>query len=206
MGVCRSERNCSPRSVFDGYNWLMARIPYPEKTITELQPVIDAGMLHNLLQMVGHSEVFTKLSLSIGTTFPDLHVTPLERELSILIFAQAFDTQYEWVQHLPMAKALGVADEQIAAITERNWTSDAFTDEQSALVRFVDGIARHPRVDDETFSGFLAAHSHRKLLELLYLNGMFFTVARTATTLDVELDPESGIKWVKASPDSGWQE
>lgn len=156
--------------------------------------------------MVGHSATFSKRALAIGAEFPDLEVSPLERELAVLILAKAFETEYEWVQHLPMAKALGVTEDQITAIIEQDWDSNSFSNEQRSLVRFVDGIARHVRVDDDTFRRFLAVHSHQKMLELLYLNGTFFTIARTATTLDVELDPESGIRWVKTSTHSGWQE
>src|SRR6267142_5167498 len=74
--------------------------------------------------------------------------TPRElRELIILRGAQMMSSEYEWAQHLKMARKVGVREEQIAKLAD--WrASDAFTDKEKAALAVGEAVTQG-RVSDE---------------------------------------------------------
>jgi alkylhydroperoxidase family enzyme len=65
--------------------------------------------------------------------------------------AKVSNSVYEWTQHLPIAKAVGVSDDQIAAI--ESWEPARCYNELERLVlRFTDEIARGVKGKKETLA------------------------------------------------------
>ena len=68
-----------------------------------------------------------------------------------------FRFRYELDQHVPLAKACGVTDAQIAALP--NWRVSALFDEkQRALLAYTEAVALHGgEVDDATYAAFASS-------------------------------------------------
>src|SRR5690242_19169160 len=98
----------------------MALLPYPEDD--DLDPraaeVLERLPVKiNLFQMLANAPVMMRPTLRLGSTILREGVLdPKLRELAILRTAHVTATEYEWVQHVPIAMAVGVPDEQIAAL------------------------------------------------------------------------------------------
>src|SRR5690349_18361574 len=64
------------------------------------------------------------------------------REIAILRNARVCNSVYEYTQHVPIAKAAGVTDQQIASLD--NWgNANCFNDIERLVLRLTDEVARN---------------------------------------------------------------
>src|ERR671931_2717479 len=111
----------------------MARLPYVEPAEAS-EPVRDAlGRVPplNIFRMMANAETAFRPWLRWGAALlGELELDPLLRELAILRVASLTPhAEYEWVQHVPLAKAAGASDEQVAALERDDPESACFSDE-----------------------------------------------------------------------------
>ena len=96
----------------------MARIPYPEvdKLPAELRTLLKQANL-NVFTLWAHSVNTIELVIRLGAAqFAKLELPRSIRELVTLFSGRANSADYEWFQHVALAKAAGVTDTQLAAL------------------------------------------------------------------------------------------
>src|ERR1700722_799200 len=82
--------------------------------------------------MANAQGVFVERSKLSNALFSKIKLDPRLREIAILRTAKDCGSVYEWTQHVPAAKHVGVTDEQIAAI--ENWSKAECCGELERLV------------------------------------------------------------------------
>src|SRR5439155_22624482 len=81
----------------------------------------------------------------------DLELDPLLRELAILRVARLTPhAEYEWVQHVPIAKAVGATDDQVSALERDDWDADCFSDDQRLVLSFTSEVVRDAQASEAT--------------------------------------------------------
>src|SRR5438309_10574077 len=114
----------------------MARLPYadPERSPEPVREALQAVPPLNVFRMVANAETAFRPWLAFGgALLSSLALDPRLRELAILRVGRLESAEYEWVQHVPIARAVGASDEEIAAV-ERGDLDDAALDEQTRAV------------------------------------------------------------------------
>src|SRR5687768_17051168 len=107
----------------------------PRLPLAETREDADPAPL-KLFRMVAHAETAYVPWLQYGgTLLTRLELDPLLRELAILQVARLVDSRYEWVQHDPIARALGATQEQLDAIEAGRDDDAAFDADQSLVLR-----------------------------------------------------------------------
>ncbi len=110
------------------------------------------------------------------------------RELVILRGAQVAGSEYEWAQHLKMARKAGVREAQIAALA--GWrTSPQFDDKEKAALALAEAVTQG-RVSDEVYREVARHFDHHDYVELAVTAAFYAMVARTLDALGIELEPE----------------
>jgi alkylhydroperoxidase family enzyme len=110
------------------------------------------------------------------------------RELLILRTAQLVGSDYEWAHHRVMAAKAGIADEQVAALSE--WrTSSVFDSRERAVLALVEQM-HDVAVTDEVFAALRAEFSESEVIELLLTAAFYQSVARLIDGLGLEVEPE----------------
>jgi alkylhydroperoxidase family enzyme len=141
----------------------------------------------NIFKTLAHAETAFRPFLRFGgAVLGRLALDPKLRELAILQVAREAEAEYEWVQHVAIAKAVGVADEQIAAVERGDL--DAFDDPERAVLELAAAVVAGPRISDELFARLRAHLDDRRIVELLLTAGDYLMLARVMTILEVELD------------------
>jgi alkylhydroperoxidase family enzyme len=108
------------------------------------------------------------------------------------------------VQHVAIAQAVGVNEDQIAAVERGDFGSAALSDSERAVLRFAQEVVARPRVSDETFAAASRSLSPREIVELLLAIGNYMMLARVMTTRELELDDPAGMRVLgTAGPPSG---
>src|SRR5437762_17622 len=98
----------------------MARLPYvdPADAPEPVKDALERVPPLNIFRMMANAETAFRPWLRWGATLlGDLELDPLMRELAILRVARLTPhAEYEWVQHVPIAKAVGATDDQVSAL------------------------------------------------------------------------------------------
>src|SRR5919112_5074104 len=108
----------------------------PRLPLAEPKPGHDPAPL-KLFRMVAHAETAYAPWLQYGgALLTRLELDPLLRELAILQVAKRVGSEYEWVQHDVILRAVGGTAEQVAAIEAGREDDPAFDSDQSLVLRF----------------------------------------------------------------------
>jgi AhpD family alkylhydroperoxidase len=96
--------------------------------------------------------------------------------------------EYEWAQHVQLARAAGVTEAEIEAISagpdDKTWgTRDA------ALLRATDEIVTDRYICDATWKQLAEYLDRRQLMDLVFLAGAYDLMAMAMNTFGLQLDP-----------------
>jgi len=113
------------------------------------------------------------------------------RELAILRNARVCNSLYEYTQHVPIARAAGLSDDQIAAID--NWESaQCFNEIERLVLRLTDEVAQNVKGTHTTLEALKKHLGPGEIVELIMAIGFWGMVARVLETTEVELEDFAG--------------
>jgi len=174
----------------------MARLAYPDQDqLSErVAEALAALPPLNIFRMLAHAQTAFRPFLRFGgAILADLELAPTLRELAILQVARQAGAEYEWVQHVAIGRAVGLSEEQIAAVHRGEIDApEALSELDRAVLAFTAEVVEGPRVSDPTFAAVRAHLSPREIVELLLTIGEYLMLARVMTTLELEIDEPAG--------------
>ncbi|ADJ16872.1 carboxymuconolactone decarboxylase family protein [Halalkalicoccus jeotgali] len=170
----------------------MVRVPLLEQSElpSDYQHLLseDAMGEINLLCAMANNPDILQSYMRYGTTLwqnSGLNGDDLER--CILSIARTLDAAYEWNQHVPIARNLGVSDADIEAITIENF--DYFDDRRAALLRYVQAVAKGD-VDNETYAALAEHVDKATIVGATQLATHYLATARFLDALEIPLEGE----------------
>ena len=180
----------------------MARLPYvdPATAPEPVRQILDALPVKlNVFRMMAHAETAFRPLLSFGTAvLARQQLSPKLRELTILRVAQLSPARYEWVQHVPIAKATGATQAQVEALERGDIEAGCFDPLERSVLRFTTEVLRDVRASDAAFTDLASRLSPREIVELILTVGNYMMIARLLESTAVDLDPPAGTKVVDA--------
>ena len=169
----------------------MALLPYadeskvPEKT----REILNRGRVKmNVARMIANSDAaFYPFSMLGNSLLTRTKLDGRLRELAILRTAKVSKSVYEWTQHVPIAKAAGVTDEQVAAI--ENWEgARCFGEIDRLVLKFTDEVALNVKGGRATIEALQKHMGTTEIIELVMSIGFWGMVARLLETTEVDLE------------------
>jgi alkylhydroperoxidase family enzyme len=111
----------------------------PAQTSDKVRAALDNLPPLNIFRTVAHAEtVFRPFLRFGGAVLGEMSLDPVVRELAILAVAKEAEAEYEWIQHVAIAKAVGASAEQIAALAESDSCAPEGSDERIARAAAAD--------------------------------------------------------------------
>ncbi len=172
----------------------MARIPYPDKAdlTDKVRTRVEQLPPLNILRMLSHAQANFIPFLALGSSIlTEQELDGKLRELAILRVAHLTGANYEWTQHVPIARQCGASDAEIDAIPE-GAASAAFNDLEKKVLAFTDELTQNVRVSDASFQALAALLPPRQLVELTLAASFYGLAARLMEVFEVELEPSAG--------------
>lgn len=174
----------------------MARIPYvePETAGPDVREILEQLPVKlNVFKIMAHAETSFRPLLRLGTSIlGEQQLDARLRELAILRVAKLSNAEYEWVQHVPIARLTGASDAAIEALERGEIGAPCFTELEQTLLRFTDEVVQDVGTSDATFAALSKHLSHREIVELILAIGFYMTMARLMETTRIDLDPPAG--------------
>jgi 4-carboxymuconolactone decarboxylase len=119
----------------------------------------------------------------LKTTLP-----PRERELLILRTGWLCRAEYEWGQHVLIARGAGLSDEEITRVTDGP-DATGWTPFEAALLRAADELHGDAMIGDETWNALATRLNEHQLLDLVFTVGQYTLVSMALNSLGVQRDP-----------------
>jgi 4-carboxymuconolactone decarboxylase len=188
----------------------MARIEPldPAQTPDDVRAALENLPPLNIFRTLAHAETAFRPFLRFGgAVLGQMSLDPVVRELAILAVAKEAEAEYEWIQHVAIAKHLGVTDEQITTLAEADSCAPEGSDQriaaaadgggvfdasQQAAIELAAAVVRGPRISDELYDCIRAQFSDREIVELLLAIGDYLMLARVMTILELDVDEAVG--------------
>ena len=119
---------------------------------------------------------------------PERKLDPVLRELGQTRVGWAAASQFVFSQHCKSLRALGVPEEKIAAVP--HWpAATCFSEVERLVLAYTDCLVYdHGRVPDGLFDALKAHLSDLEILELTYINALYFQHAVMSRALRTEFD------------------
>jgi len=146
----------------------------------------------NIMRMTANAQsIFLVRSRLSNALFTQNEIDPKLREIAILRTAKDCHSVYEWTQHVPAAKHVGVTDEQIASI--ENWQkANCFSEVERLVLQFTDEVNANVKASRETLMALRKHLSPGQIIELLIIIGHWRQTASIIETAEVELEEFAG--------------
>ena len=114
-----------------------------------------------------------------------------DAELVILRVAVGCGSDYEWHQHVRLARRAGLTAEQIARVGAGP-DAPGWSAHQGALLRAADQLIVDRTLDDALFERLREVYDEPQLIELCLLAGHYAMLAGTLNALGVRPEPPDG--------------
>jgi alkylhydroperoxidase family enzyme len=168
----------------------MPRIP-----LAEFEPVLKKrleelwGTPPNLYRALANHPAIVAAWTEFANTLRHGSRTPRAlRELVILRGAQLCRSDYEWAQHLRMARKAGVREAQIRELA--TWRGSAeFDAKEKAALALAEAVTQG-KVSDAVYQQAKRVFDDHDYVELAVTAGFYAMVARVLDAMQVELEPE----------------
>jgi len=168
----------------------MSRVP-----LAEFEPVLKKrleelwGTPPNLYRALGNHPALVAAWTEFSKMLRyDTRTPRALRELVILRGAQLMRSEYEWAQHLAMARKSGVREAQIAELAQ--WrTSKEFDAREKAAIALGEDVTRG-KVSDAVHAEAMRHFDHHDYVELAAVAAFYAMVGRMLDAMGVELEPE----------------
>jgi alkylhydroperoxidase family enzyme len=168
----------------------MQRVP-----LTDFEPVLKKrleklwGAPPNLYKaLANHPQLVAAWTEFSKTLRHDTRTPRALRELVILRGAQLMRSEYEWAQHLSMARKAGVSERQIENLS--SWkTSSHFDAREKAALALGEAVTQG-RVSNEVYAEAMRHFDHHDYVELALVAAFYAMVGRMLDAMGVQLEPE----------------
>jgi 4-carboxymuconolactone decarboxylase len=114
-----------------------------------------------------------------------------ERELLILRTGWLCRSEYEWGQHVIIAKGVGVTHEEIECV-KAGPDAEGWAPFDAALVRAADELHNDAFISDGTWQALSERFDTQQLIDVIFAVGQYHVVSMALNTLGVQLD--EGVK------------
>ena len=116
-------------------------------------------------------------------------IEPRLRELMILRVAWRARSRYEWLQHVRLAKQLGVTATEIEAVAGLT-SAASWTPLEAALLAATDQLMDGYTIDDATWARLAEHLDERQRVEVVFVVGSYACLAMAFNSFGIELDPD----------------
>lgn len=167
----------------------MPRIPYPDVSkLPEATQKTLAMVPLNVVRICAHaSQVLFDAQGALGRAVADPEaLEPRLRETVILRVAYLSKSDYELHHHIPLGRAAGLTDADLAAIASRNYGElDPLL---AAAARFTDEVVAQLSPSDETLASLRKLASDRIVVNIVLTIGCYMSIARLIAVTGIEPD------------------
>ena len=143
----------------------------------------------NLGRLLAHARTLAPqvkaFNLAMATS---ITVPQLEREIVTLAVLHLDRGEYEWAQHMEVARMMGIPQVKVDAIANERFGDPVFTDRERALLAFTRQVVKTVRVDNAVFNAVAAFYDPRQIVETILVISNYMMILRVSEVAELPID------------------
>ena len=136
--------------------------------------------------MMNHPALTRRWTVFAGHILHKQTVPVREREMLILRIGWLNQAEYEWAQHVEIAKRAGISDAEIERI--KAGPSAGWNTHEAALLQAADDLFENSVVSDATWAALTAKYSTEQMMDVVFTVGQYNLVSWALNSFGVPLD------------------
>lgn len=126
--------------------------------------------------LVRHPGLFKRWSVFANHVLFKSSLDAVSRELAILRIAWLTQAEYEWGQHVLIARQTGMSDSVIGRV-KLGTEAEGWAPNERALLLAVDQLDKHCEIDGPCWSALLDTYNENQILDLIFTVGNYRLLA-----------------------------
>ena len=152
----------------------------------ELMAPMTGGTVNIFATLVRHPGLYRRWT-AFGGKLLSGKLPGRDRELLIPRTGWRCQSEYEWAQHVPIARGSGVTVEEIERVKEGP-DADGWDPFDAALVRAADELHDESVISDATWAVLASRYDDKQLIEVPMVVGQYHLVSYSLNSLRVPLE------------------
>ena len=151
-----------------------------------MQPFVAGGRVFNVFgTLIHHPDLFRRWLVFANHVLGKSTIDVRQREVLILRTAKLVDSEYEWGQHVVIAKEAGLDDDEIQAI---GTTGDGLGQVEQLLCDVADELTRDKVLSADVWAKLNEHFDTRQVMDIVFTVGQYTMLAMALNTFGVQLD------------------
>ena len=161
---------------------------WDEKDHEIMQPFVkDKSVMNIFTTLLNHQALFKRWLVFANHILFKSSIPPKEKEIAILRIGFLCKCEYEWAQHVVIARRVGLDDVIIEEI-KKGEESTKLNELQQLIIRSVDELHQHASITDKTWSSLVKHYSEKQLIDLVFTVGQYNLVSMELNSFKVQID------------------
>ena len=153
-----------------------------------MKPFVAQGRTFNVFTtMVNHPDLFRRWLVFANHILFKSTLGVRDREILILRIAHLADCEYEWRQHVEIARQGGMSDAEIGAVREGSEAA-CWSENERALLDATDELKRDTHLSDAAWEALAAHYDKRQIMDVVFTVGQYNMLAMALNALGVQVD------------------
>ncbi len=172
---------------------LLRKEEWPEDQRRVLEYAHRKGGFYNVIGTLSrHPEASKRIGqVSTHVLGPTSTLPPRDRELLILRTAWLCQAEYEWAQHVLLARQAGVTDAEIDRCREGP-EADGWSPLDVSLLHAADELHAEQRISDATWTALSQQYDKLQMMDVVFAVGQYTLIAMALNSFGTPLD--EGLK------------
>jgi len=136
--------------------------------------------------LMHHPDLTRRWTVFAGHVLQKQTLPPRDRELLILRIGWLNQSEYEWAQHVEIAKRSGIGEAEIERV--KQGPAAGWRAEEAALLQAADDLFENSVVSDATWAALAARYSTQQLMDVVFTVGQYNLVSWALNSFGVPLD------------------
>jgi 4-carboxymuconolactone decarboxylase len=154
-----------------------------------LEPYEQAGRLLNVFTTMANHPDLARDWLTFATHVLRRNSLPArDREILILRIGWLCGAEYEWAQHVRLAKGVGMTDDDIRRVSQGP-DAPGLSDHERLLIRAADELRDDAFLSDTTWNALAKTYDTRQMMDLVFTVGQYNLVSMALNSFGVQLEP-----------------
>jgi AhpD family alkylhydroperoxidase len=145
--------------------------------------------LNALGTLAQHPELTRAFHTFNGHVLFGSRLEPRQRELVVLRVAAVRRSDYEWAQHVVLARDAGLDEEEIARIA-LGPEAPGWSPLDRAMLNAVDELVADAMISDRTWAALASELDDRQLMDVVFTAGAYEVLAMAFRSFGVQLDAD----------------
>ncbi len=147
----------------------------------------DAPVLEIFRTLANHPKLLKRWMVFGNHVLGKNSLPERDRELLILRVGWLCRSEYEWTQHVAIARRSGLSDEEIDRIAAGP-DAEGWDEFDRAQLRAVDELHDESFISDKTWSALSQRYDTQQMIDLIFTVGQYQLVSMALNSLGVQLD------------------